>query len=445
MIDFLKHKKQELFKNSDYREILSKGSWYLFLRGIGIISSYIFTYLITISYDASTLGVFSIGISIFMIISVVGRLGLDISLVKFFSVEANRQNTGIFYTGMFKAFLLSSLLAYVIYLLRYQIALELFEVPKPSLIPHLDWILPSIPFWTVTLICAGVSRAHKKIKWFTFISFTSRFFSGALILLVLLGSIDDSIIISQAHLYSVVLTSIISIIVAVKTLQNPKVVSNVESWKFIKQSLPIMVSSSVLILLGWIDTFILGIFESDANVGIYNVSLKIATLTSFTLLAINSILAPKIAKNYELNKKREYKTLIRFSAKLNFFVSTGIVFLVLVFNDFLFGIFGDEYVEGRTILFILCLGQLVNALAGSVGIILQMIGKQIIHQNNVLMALVLNIITTLILTPIYGGAGAAIATVASLIFWNIIGAIYLRRKMGITSYYNPFSKQNNDA
>ena len=202
-----------------------------------------------------------------------------------------------------------------------------------------------------------------------------------------------------------------------------------------------MLSSSILILLGWMDTFVMGIYDTDQNVGIYNVSLKIATLTTFILLAINSILAPKIAKNYSENKLVEFNKLISFSTKLNFYLSATVILIIIIFNKSLLSIFGEEFLVGSTILFILCFGQMINSFSGSVGIILQMIGKQKVYQNFVLIALVLNLILTIILTPIYGGIGASTATVISMAFWNIGSAIYLKKKMNIVSYYNPFKSK----
>jgi len=98
--------------------------------------------------------------------------------------------------------------------------------------------------------------------------------------------------------------------------------------------------------------------------------------------------------------------------------------------------FGEAFTAGATILFIFCAGQIINSFSGSVGVILQMIGKQKVYQNFVLAALVINLMLTFVLTPIYGGVGAAVSTVISMVFWNIGSAIYLKRKMNIVTYYN---------
>lgn len=123
---------------------------------------------------------------------------------------------------------------------------------------------------------------------------------------------QDPIIIVKAHFYGVLITSLLSFGLVTYQIKNISFKSEMSSWNFIKDSLPMMLSSSILILLGWMDTFIMGIYEDTESVGIYNISLKVATLTTFTLQAINSILAPKIAKSYAADEEQNYKKLISF-------------------------------------------------------------------------------------------------------------------------------------
>jgi O-antigen/teichoic acid export membrane protein len=152
------------------------------------------------------------------------------------------------------------------------------------------------------------------------------------------------------------------------------------------------------------------------------------------LQAINSILAPKIASSY-ISDKENVQKIINFSTRANFLITIALGAFIIVFNQFILGLFGEEFKSGKIVLIILCLGQIINSISGSVGIILQMIGKQVVQQNFVLIALIINIILTLILTPRYGGVGAAISTVISMAFWNLGCAIYLKMKMGIKTYF----------
>ena len=80
-------------------------------------------------------------------------------------------------------------------------------------------------------------------------------------------------------------------------------------------------------------------------------------------------------------------------------------------------------------------GQLVNVLCGSVGYILNMTENQNIFRNITIFAVVINIFLNLILIPMYGIIGAAIASAISLILWNIISSFYIYRKFNISTIW----------
>jgi O-antigen/teichoic acid export membrane protein len=115
-----------------------------------------------------------------------------------------------------------------------------------------------------------------------------------------------------------------------------------------------------------------------------------------------------------------------------------VVSVLVIFSSFFLNLFGEGFLSGVSVLLILCIGQLINSLSGSVGVIMQMIGEQKVYQNLIISALVINLVLTFLLTPLYGGIGAATATVVSMIFWNIAGAYYLKQKKKIITYFNPF-------
>lgn len=425
----------DLFLDHDYAEIIKKGFSFLVLRLFGALVGYVFTLYVTNTFGADIYGLIALGFSLFMIASVFGRLGLDTNIVKFFSQDKNISESGIFFKSIIKSVCFSSILALIIYWFREELVLNLYQDPKPELIPYLSWILAAIPLWNIAMISASFLRAKKMNRAFAFLENPSRFLFSLLIVLGLYLFNQEPLIIVKAHFFGVLVTALISLILVLRELEIRPKQGKANSWQFVREALPMLFSSTMLILLGVMDTQIMGVYESKTDVGIYNVSLKIAALTGFCLQAVNSILAPKIAKSYA-EGIGDYKELIGFSTKLIFLISSGIVIGIIIFRKFLLGLFGDIFVDGEIILLIFCIGQIINSFSGSVGVILQMIGKQKVYQNFVLVALLLNLVLTLILTPLYGGIGAAISTVFSMAFWNIGSAVYLKSKMNIKSYYN---------
>lgn len=423
------------FGNKDFSEIIAKSFSFFLFRILSAIIGYIFTIYVSNKYGSDIYGLIALGFSMFLILSVFGRLGLETNIVKFFSQDKNDIDVGIFFKSVFISFITSGILAYILFYFSEDIVFRFYKEPKPELLDYLPWILAAIPFWNIAIISASLLRAKKKNNIFAFISNISRFLFGLiLIILITYAFGNNPIYIVIGHFWGVVITSIVGFSLALKSISKVNLKNKANSIVFLKESFPMLLSSSMLILLGLTDTQVMGIYESNSNIGVYNVSLKIATLTSFSLQAINSILAPKIAKSYS-EGNTEYKSLITFSTKLNFIISSIIVVGIILFRKFLLGLFGESFLAGEIILLIFCGGQIINSFAGSVGVILQMIGKQKVYQNFVTGALLLNLILTFILTPIYGGVGAATATVASMAFWNIGSTIYLKYKMGIITYY----------
>ena len=432
----MKQKIQNIWNDDDRKEILTKGFSFLTIRTVGLFAGYIFTYLITINYGASVFGLVSLCFSLFIFAGILGRLGTDINLVKFYSDENNLGDSGLFLRVLVKSFIAASLLGALLYWGQDLFIITLFD--KPQLRPYIIWTALAIPFWTTTMVCAGVLRARRQNRWFAFLNNPGRFTLATIALIILWAWIDSPINAIKAHFFGVVGIALIAFLICISGFKKMTISTSWNSWIFLRESLPMMLSSTILVLLGWLDTFVLGIYQSDANIGIYNVALKISLLTGFGLQAINSILAPKLAKSHAENDSILFKRLIRFSAKINFYSTLVIVVGILVFHRILLSIFGEEFISGAEVLFILCAGQLFNALSGSIGEIMLMTGRQTQYQNIMLITLVLNVILNFTLIPIYGIFGAALSTALSLIFWNIAGALYLKTKLGIESYYNPF-------
>jgi len=425
---------KNIFNDKDFEEILTKGFSFLLFRFGGLVVGFIFTYLIALNYGAKVNGLIALSFTLFLCVSILGRLGIEVNLVRFYSLTKNESDKGLFYKVLLTAFLFSSLVAVLLYIFQDVFVYDIFK--KPQLKPYIFWVVISIPLWSIVLVCGGLFRAKKLNNWFVFFNNSGRFMLALIAFIILLFLYEDSLNPIKAHFYGVLVLAIIGILQSRKELKGISFRSESKLNLFIKDSLPMMFSGAIIVFLGWADTFVLGIYESDDVIGVYNIAIKLAALTSFSFNALNSILAPKIAKNFHDGDVLGYKKIIRFTANLNFFVTLFVVFVIICLRNYLLGIFGTEFLSGSNVLIVLCFGQLIISLSGSVAIILQMTGNQKAYQYMVFMALILNIILNFILTPVYGVNGAAVATVISIASWNITGIIYLKRKLNITSHFS---------
>ena len=201
--------------------------------------------------------------------------------------------------------------------------------------------------------------------------------------------------------------------------------------EWLKVSLPLLLIASMAMVLSQTDIIMVGAIRGADEAGIYSAASRISNLVVFALMAINAILAPMISELYSTGKNEELQRIVTLAARVIFVFTLTVSIILAVFGKFALSLFGTEFVVTYVPLLILLFGQIVNALAGSVGLIMTMTG----HQNQagaiVTVSAAVNIILNALLIPLMGLVGAAISTAFTMALWNIIMLIYVHRRLGI--------------
>ena len=183
-----------------------------------------------------------------------------------------------------------------------------------------------------------------------------------------------------------------------------------------------MLSGTILFLLSWTDIFMLGIMVSLKDVGIYSAAFKIASIGLIIILVFNVVIGPKIAELYNNNYMSKLKTTINKTTQLITFLTIPIFSIIIIFREEILIFFGNDFIQGESVLIILSTGVLINAISGNVDQILNMTNHQKIMKNITLFCLAENIILNYLLIPVYGINGAAwssLITTTSLNFISI--------------------------
>ena len=94
-------------------------------------------------------------------------------------------------------------------------------------------------------------------------------------------------------------------------------------------------------------------------------------------------------------------------------------------------LFGKEFTQGQYALTILCVGRLIHAAAGSVGLLLNMTGNERFTFISNVAGTGLNVVLNALLIPRWGVEGAALATTSTTILMNIMNTLWVRQKLGI--------------
>jgi O-antigen/teichoic acid export membrane protein len=201
-------------------------------------------------------------------------------------------------------------------------------------------------------------------------------------------------------------------------------------WK--KAVLPLALISGMHVLNGYVDVIVLGLYRENEEVGVYRAVVQLSLLVSFGLQAINQVLHPHFSRLYTMKEHQKLQRLVILSARGIFLISIPPVLLLLIYGaDILKLVFGDPFYVGGLALSILAIGQLINAAMGSVGALLNMTGHERHTLRGVALAAVVNMLLNFILIPYFGMLGAAIASISSLVMWNLLLRHYVKKLLNI--------------
>lgn len=212
-----------------------------------------------------------------------------------------------------------------------------------------------------------------------------------------------------------------------------KVKADYQYSKLLKFSSPLLLSGLIGTIMGWADTAFLGYYMADTQVGLYNAALPTAMLILLPHKAIGSLAISSFSELKERDGKSIEGSLQIATRWVFSLVFPTFLILLLFSNQALTLLFGSEYRAASIALSILACGYLIDALVGRVGSLLNAKGytKYILYNN--IAALTLNLMLNILLIPIYGIIGAAIATATSTILTNLLMFIEVWRKEKIIS------------
>ncbi|NOR57019.1 MAG: oligosaccharide flippase family protein [Sulfurimonas sp.] len=439
MIQKLKAK----LKNGDIhlKELLKGSSIAFIFKIFGMGLGYIFTLMIAKWYGADTMGLFTLSLTLLNIFVTIGIFGFDNALVKFIAEYNSNNNHDLKKEVYQKALTITIPLGLLLSILLF-ISADFFAY---SVFDNEDLII----FFKITALAIlplvlfniniAILRGLKKIKEFSFYQSVGILLISILLLISLhaYSTTDHLTILSQV--LSIVIISIFSFLTINKYFSKEKLLTKILKYKeLLSVSFPMLLSTSFALILAWTDVIMIGIFDNEDQVGIYNVALKISVLVTLPLMAINTINGPQIAELYKRGQS-DLKEYIGNSLNLTFMTIVPAFIFIIVFCEDILLFFGKDFLAGSTALLILSIAGLIKSLFGPTKITLEMTGKQNSFFFVILIASTLNIILNYVLIPIYGISGAALATTISFLISNIVSNYIIKKHLG---YYIIFGLIN---
>ena len=441
LVDKIKNK---LSKDANLKELLSGSAVTFVLKMSGMGLGYVLIYLISQKLGAEAVGFYQVMVKVLTVLGMIFGLGMNISVLRYvgqFNNKEQRPKMHLLYSHFIK--IVGPLTIVVSVILYFSAGYIIALLDKEALYAEgLRMVAIVLPFFTINQISVEFIRGLKKLKIselvrsvlrpLVMVAGISIFFSNDLtkmdvIYLLVVGLIINSIISRWA------------IWTALKEV--PKTQVLFKRKEFLKTSTPMMLTGISSTLMAALPIFFLDFYASQEDVGIFAVAFRLASLVSLVLVVVNTIAAPKFAELYWADKKDELQKFINQSVKIMFWIAFSLTVIIIAWGNFLLGLFGDEYTAGYWVLVILVLGQLLNAATGSVGVFMNMSGKQKELRKIIVILTILGLVSYIFIGVIttMGYIIVALISVSINMSLNIYLAYKVFKESKIKTFYLPLT------
>lgn len=286
--------------------------------------------------------------------------------------------------------------------------LGLVIIPMRGLLAKQNAVLNGLRFPVLAQLPQGVIVSILVLTSLAFILLTSHTLDAQVILMIQIGASFGAVLISGCVVFRK----------APYTLRTASRKYKIKHWH--SALLPFTLLTIISTLNSELASVMLGFLSSEEEVGYFKVALQGVVLLTLSLASINTIIGPNIARLYKQGNLKEVQNLLTKSVRLSAIIAIPFALFLLLFSDWIITLlFGKEYLPAANLVIILCIGQVVNVLMGSVGLVLQMTGYERRALRALIISLIITIILLLILIPNYQSIGAAISVSVSLAVWNI--------------------------
>jgi len=288
--------------DANIEEIVRGASVAFVLKVIGAGLAFMFNVVLARLLGANGAGIYFLALSAATIATVFGRIGLDNALLRFISANAATGNwalvKGVYGKGIKLGVSASGLSALLLFLLSPGLSELVFK--KPELQVPMRWMCLAVVPMSLLMLHAESIKGLKRISASLFVQSVSvpGFSLVGISVFAHFWGIMGAV---WAYTLAAICTMISGIWLWRRFTPHLKdYQSYFETCQLVRTSMPLFWVASMNLLMNWTSTFMLGIWGTSSDVGVFSVAHRTAFQISLILIAVNSIAAPKFA---EFHKK----------------------------------------------------------------------------------------------------------------------------------------------
>lgn len=214
-------------------------------------------------------------------------------------------------------------------------------------------------------------------------------------------------------------------------------------WNFIKQNNPKEMIRFALVFalapvasygIKFVDGIIMGKYLNLAMVGVYSIAVFIPTFIEAPMTALEKIANPKIADALHRNDVENIKDIYYKSCRYMMGLGGFLVLMIFINTQYLFTFLPEIYSKGIYVIYIVSFSALMNLYTGTNNTLVFNSSNYIFGTMLLFTIMLCTIGLSIVLIPIWGLEGAAIANASAGMIYNVAKFVFIKNKYKLQPY-----------
>lgn len=389
----------------------------------GAAANFVLVALVGHGLGPAETGVFFTCLGVFMVLANASKLGADTGVVRFLSrhlaLDAPSLLVPTIRIALIPVAIVGLAVGALVALLRDPLARAL--IPDAADGPDIIVVLGlAIPMFSVATVAAASCRAMGRVGTFAMLQNILLPFGrviGVAIALLLGAGLIGAFIGWAAVLP---LLALAGIMVGLSTAR--RLVQQLEGttpdatahdpalrrtfWSF---SGPRAVSAIVETTFEWVDVIIVGAVAGPHDAGVYAVASRSVKVIMLADYATRVSLSTRISAAFATENRERVRDLYSIGTTGIIIIAWPVLITMALFNGSVMELFGAEFRSGGDVLVVLAIGMMIVVAAGSIQSILLLGGRSSDQLVNKTIALTTLVVGCVVLVPLFGAVGGALA------------------------------------
>ncbi len=421
--------------------IIASGAVMAAAAMVGAAANFALVALVGRGLGATQTGVFFTSMGVFMVLANASKLGADTGVVRFLARHLALDSPSLLRPTMRIAVIpvaiVGTAVGAVVALLRQPIAAAL--IPDAADGEKIIVLLGvSIPLFAVATVTAAEARAMGRVGVFAMLQnvlLPLGRLAGVGVALMLGAGLFGAFVGWAAVLPLLVVAGAWIAVSTARDLERrikPVTTATPMSHQSLRRSFwgfsgPRAVTAIVETTFEWVDVIIVGALAGPKDAGVYAVASRSVKVILLADYATRVSLSTRISAAFAREERTKVRDLYSVGTTGLIIIALPVLITLALFNQPLMEIFGHEFRSGGDVLVVLSLGMMLVVAAGSIQSILLLGGRSADQLVNKFAALTTLVVGCVVLVPLFGAVGGAIAWCAAsaldtiLAVWRVRG------------------------